>query len=183
MLSASQTDNEPIVQLSGRLKRLVEDCESTSLTVQAHQNYLVRDALLLGLSSDDIRTRLLELEDSKADIDSCISLACAIELSSDFSKTFRSAESSLVAAAKLFSQKTRRQLDRTGTSIAQQVANKPCLRCQFCDLKQHPRSKCPATYDTCHKCSKAGLWALVCGSTAADLQQSSDDKFETANLL
>ena len=36
MLSASQKDNESIVQFSGRLKGLVEDCECTSLTVQAH---------------------------------------------------------------------------------------------------------------------------------------------------
>ena len=109
MLSASQTDDESIVQFSGRLTRLVEDCECTSLTVQAHKDYLVRNALISGLRFDDIQARLLELEDSKADIDSCISLACAIELSSDFSKSFRITESSPVAAAKPFSPTTWRQ--------------------------------------------------------------------------
>ena len=148
MLSASQKDDESIVQFSGRLNCLAEDCECTRLTVQAHKDYLVRDALISGLRSDDIRARLLELEDSKADIDSCISLACAIELSSDFSKS-----------------------------------NKPRPRCQFCGLKQHPRSKCPAKKDTCHKCSKPGHWASVCRSTAAVLQQSSDDEPETAAVL
>ena len=121
LLSATQKDNGSIVKISGRLKRLFEDCESTSLTVQAHKDYLVRNALKSGLKFDDIRARLLELEDSKADIDSCISLACAIELSSDFSKSFRSAESSTVAATNLFSQKTRRQPDRPGTSAAERV--------------------------------------------------------------
>ena len=183
MLSASQKDDEFIVQFSGRLKRLVEDLECTSLTVQAHKDYLVRDALISGLRSDDIRARLLELEDSKADIDSCISLACAIELSSDSSKFFRSAESSTVAATKPFSQTIRRQPDRPGNCAAQQVSNKPRPRCQFCGLKQHPRSKCPAKKDTCHKCSKAGHWASVCRSTAAVLQQSSDDETETAAVL
>ena len=156
MLSASQKDDESIVQYSGRLKRLVEDCECTRLTVQAHKDHLVRDALLSGFSPDDIRARLLELQDSKADIDSCISLACAIELSSDFSKSFRSAESSTVAATKPFYQTTRRQLDWPGNSAAQKVSNKPRPRCQLCGLKQHPRSKCPAKKDTCHICSKAG---------------------------
>ena len=66
----------------------LEDCECTSLTVQALKNYLVRDALISGLRSDDNRARLLELEPSRADIDSCISLECAIELSSDFSNSF-----------------------------------------------------------------------------------------------
>ena len=88
MLSASQMDYESIVQFSGRLKRLVEDCECTSLSIQAHNDYLVRDALISGFRSDDVRARLLELEDSKANIDSCISLACAIDLSSDFRNLF-----------------------------------------------------------------------------------------------
>ena len=180
MLSASQKDDESIVQFSRRLKRLVEDRECTSLTVQAHKDYLLRDALISGLRSDDIRARLLELQDSKAGIDSYISLACATELSSYFSKSFRSAESSTVAATKPFSQTTRRQSDRPRNSAAQQVSNKPRPRCQFCGLKQHPRSKCPAKKDTCHKCSKAGHWASVCRSTAAVLQQSSDDEPETA---
>ena len=100
---------------------------------------LVRQSL-----ENDIRATLLELEDSKADCDSCISLARAIELSSDSSKPFRSVESSTVAAAKLFSQTTRRQPDRPGTSAAQQVSNEPRPRCQFCGLEQHPRPKCPA---------------------------------------
>ena len=109
-----------------------------------------------------------------------MSLACAIELSSDFSKSFGSAESSTVAAAKPFSRTTRRQPDRPGTSAAHQVANKTRPRCQFCCLKQHPRSKCPAKKDTFHNCSKAGHWASGCRSTAAVLQQYCDDELETA---
>ena len=103
MLSASQKNDEPVVQFSGILKRLVEDSECTSLTVQAHKNYLIREALMPGLRSNDIRERLLKLEDYKVDIDSSLSLDrlhVLSELSSDISKSFRSAESSAVAAAK-----------------------------------------------------------------------------------
>ena len=88
-----------------------------------------------------------------------------------------------MAAAKSFSQTTRRQPDRPGTSAAQQDTNKFRRRCQFCGLKQHARSKCPAKKDTCHKSSKAGHWTSVCRSTAAVLQQSSDDEHETAAVL
>ena len=147
VLSASQRDDESIVEFSGRLKGHVEDCESTSRTVQAHKDYLVRNGLLSGLRSDDNRARLSKLEDSKADINSCISFACTVDLSSDFSKPFQSAETSTVAAAKPFSQTNRRQPHQPGTSVDQQ---------------QNPRSKCPAKKDTCHKCSEAGHWATVC---------------------
>ena len=85
MLSASRKDNESIVQYSGKLKRIVEDCECTSLIVQAHNDELLRDALTYVFRSDDNQARLLELEDSKDDCDSCISLACDTKLSSDFS--------------------------------------------------------------------------------------------------
>ena len=85
--------------------------------IQEFENYLVRDALVSGLRSDYIRASLLELEDSKDNIDSCISLACAIDLSSDFSKAFRSAKSSIVAAAKPLFQTTLRHPDCLGTSL------------------------------------------------------------------
>ena len=133
LLRAKQNDKKSIVQLYARVKRLVEDCECTSLTVQAHKDYLLRDNLIPR--SDDIRASLLELEDSKADIDSCRSLACAIELSSVFSNFFRSSYSSTVAAAKLFSQTTQRQPDRAGTFAAHQVSNKPRLLCRFRGIK------------------------------------------------
>ena len=181
MLSASQKDDESFVQFSRRLKRLVEDCERTSLTVQAVKDYLVRDALISGLRSDDIRARLLELEDSKADIDSCIALACAIELSSDFSKSFRSAESSTVAATKLFSQTTRRQPDRPGNSAALQVSNKPRPRGQFCGLNSiHAQSAQPKrTLVTNAQKQDTGLRHV----DRPVLQQSSDDEPETAAVL
>ena len=88
-----------------------------------------------------------------------------------------------VAATKPFPQTTRRQSNRPGNSAAQQVSNKPRPRCQFCGLKQPPRSNCSAKKDICHKCSKAGHWASVCRSTAAVIQQSSDDEPETVAVL
>ena len=54
MLSSSQKDNESNVEFPGRLKRLAEDCECTSLTVQARKDYSVRETLITGLRSDVI---------------------------------------------------------------------------------------------------------------------------------
>ena len=59
MLSASQTYDESIVQFFGSLKLLVEDYECTSVNVQAPKDYVVRDGLLAGLRSGDIRARVM----------------------------------------------------------------------------------------------------------------------------
>ena len=53
----------------------------------------------------------MELEVSKADIDSCITLAGTIELSSNFSTSFLNAEALTVAATKPFSQTNWRHPD------------------------------------------------------------------------
>ena len=98
-LSARQKEDETVTKFFGRLKSLVENCGCSDLDIQQHKDYLARDALIAGLRSDTIRARLLELEDSRADIDSCVSLASAIELSTDFSKSFKSPEASVVAVA------------------------------------------------------------------------------------
>ena len=55
MLGASQKDEESIIQFSRKLKRFVEDCECTSLTGQAHKDYLLRDALKSGIMSNSVQ--------------------------------------------------------------------------------------------------------------------------------
>ena len=88
--------------------------------------------------------------------------------------------------SKIFRQSTRWQADQPGTTAAQQTLNKSRPRCHyecFLSLNQQPRSRCPAKKVTCLKCSKAGQWASVCKSTAASLQESSNDELETAAVL
>ena len=117
------------------------------------------------------------------DIDSCISLAYTIELSSDFSKLFRSAESSTVAPAKPFSRTTRLQRDRPGTSSAQQVSNTPRSRCQFLRSKTATTLKVPNRKGHSSQKLPSRTLGSVCRSTAAVLQQSCDDELETAAVF
>ncbi|XP_075256708.1 uncharacterized protein LOC142349181 [Convolutriloba macropyga] len=165
-LSARQKEDETVTQFFGRLKRLVENCVCADLDIQQHKDYLARDALIAGLRSDTIRARLLELEDSKADIDSCVSLASAFELSTDFSKSFKLPEASIVAVADTNCATSTMSSTKPGTQRPP-FNGTTKAKCSFCGLKSHPRTKYPAKRDTCHKCSKLGHWASVCRSLSA----------------
>ncbi len=155
LLSAKQNEDENFTAFFARLKRLVEQCECGELDVQQHKDALVRDALVSGLRSELIRARLLELDDSKASVDGCLSLACAIELSSDFSKSFKAHDTPVAAAAT--SQHTG-DINKKSTS----------KKCGYCGTGSHNRSRCPARKDTCQKCGKLGHWQQ---SVAAPLPQ------------
>ena len=66
--------------------------ECGAVTIQEHQQLLLRDALVAGCCSDVIRMRLLEPSDADATRVNCVSVANAIELSSDYSRSFHSGE-------------------------------------------------------------------------------------------
>lgn len=40
------------------------------------------------------------------------------------------------------------------------------VKCFFCGVSRHPRTKCPAREVKCHKCQKIGHYAKVCRSTS-----------------
>ena len=88
LLSCRQKEGERIPDFIKRLKILVELCECKPLTAYVHKQLLLRDALVSGLRSDHVRARLLELDDTKS-VDDCIALANAVELSTDYSRSFR----------------------------------------------------------------------------------------------
>ena len=67
---------------------------STEMRMCWHQcrwakNLLLRDALVNGVHSDEVRVQLLELEDNKAKLSDCIAVAIAVEMSSKLPKSFK----------------------------------------------------------------------------------------------
>ena len=58
--SSKQKDGESIEDFFQRLKTLSKDCEFTAVTAEQYQAESIRDAFIGGLSSSDIRQRLLE---------------------------------------------------------------------------------------------------------------------------
>ena len=159
-----------------RLKSLIQKCECKEVNITEHQQLLLRDALVSGIKSDIIRMRLLELSDNDATLDNCISLASAIELSSDCTKSFRNNEVPETTLAAVPSDGTIAAVKNSGPTKPGEDNrdSKQAKRCSFCGLRNHPRWNCPARKDACHKCQKKGHWAVVCrGQLSATTSDSS----------
>ena len=181
LLSCRQKSDESISDFINRLKILLQKCECKAVNIQEHQKFLIRDALVAGVKSDIIRMRLLEQTDENATLENCISLASAIELSSDYNRSFRGTEGldSSVPSSEAASELCATGRPPTSTvNEGGQVRNK----CQFCGLRGHPRRNCPARNDSCHKCQKKGHWATACRSQLAVTQQAQPEESSASAL-
>jgi len=183
LLSCKQNKDESISEFMRRLNILVEKCNCQALSIRQHKDTLLRDALVAGIQSDVIRARLLELNDSEANLTDCLARANAVELSTDFTKLFQpptsqqetslavvqgDSDSSQVAAAINKNFHNNNNKSRTDSNSSSQN------QCSFCGQGMHQRSRCPARNATCLKCGKPGHWARVCKSRTAAAIQSSD---------
>ena len=181
LLSCRQKSDESILDFINRLKILLQKCECKAVNIQEHQQLLIRDALVAGVKSDIIRMRLLEQTDEDTTLENCISLASAIELSSDYNRSFRGTEGldSSVPSSEAASELCATGRPPTSTvNEGGQVRNK----WQFCGLRGHPRRNCPAQNDSCHKCQKKGHWATACRSQLAVTQQAQPEESSVSAL-
>ena len=144
-----------------RLRILVQQSECKDITTSVHQELLLRDALVAGVSSDIIRARLLKLDDSKANPNDCIFLANAIELSTNHqpSVVTKGNQTATLAATGKSNHQTQGKVQAQG--------NTSRGKCQFCRSGFHSPRSCPARNDVCHKCGKSGHWQVVCRLQAA----------------
>ena len=184
LLTCRQKHGECVTDFVKRLKVAVQKCECKEMTAKQHQDARLRDALVSGVESDMIRVRLLELKDAEATLEHCISVACAEEVSNEFSRQFKTdnneATPSLAYA----------EVEEENSEVLNAVrnSNKPAQKykqstasgrrgssCQFCGLNgNHLHRNCPARNDSCHKCGKAGHWAAACKSTTGPNDNRSD---------
>ena len=187
-LTCRQKDGEDISTFVSRLKLLVEKCECKELDIQAHKDNLLCDAFVAGVRSDLIRARLLELSNEKATADECISIAGAVELSTDISRNLNGDSSTLneysqsVAAIRSEDRSTATKKDKRDLFSKSSTASTG-RKCGYCNLAMHPRPRCPAKDAQCHNCGKPGHWAKACRAQVAALQNETDEEGHIASVL
>ena len=92
-----QNAGENLEDYLQRLKALAKDCEFKEVNAATHQDEAIRDALIAGLYSVDIRQRLLE--ESDLTLNQAFEKACALYTAQKNSEAYQSPSSSTYTAA------------------------------------------------------------------------------------
>ena len=145
VLSCKQGDDESASDFFKRLRLLVEKCECSDLTIQEHKDILLCDGSVSGQQSDIIRSRLLELTNAEASLDKCKSMATAIEMSTEFSRSFvasgsSTSDSSQVVSLQFMTKETKDNVERTRSfpRLRALSVSKTYIRGSNVLLKIHP---------------------------------------------
>ena len=95
--TCKQEPNESLDRFLNRLKSLSKDCNFTAVSAVEHRDAAIRDAFISGLTSSDIRLRLLEKEN--LDLKSAFDSARSLELAQKHSQTYQSSSTTCGATA------------------------------------------------------------------------------------
>ena len=161
LLTRKQQPSESTEDFVRSLHLLARDCDYRDCTAQENLEACVRDAFIAGISSSNIRTRLLENRIlSLADAQN---QARALELAQIDSRLYSTSEDSpsSIAVTRISASAPPRPVRNTSS-------------CRYCGCSSHPRSKCPARNSSCRSCQKRGHFSRVCLSTPLSAHVTED---------
>ncbi|XP_066963203.1 uncharacterized protein [Macrobrachium rosenbergii] len=160
-----QMSGETIDEYLRALHKLSVDCNFKDVSSEVYRDESIRDAFIAGISSQHIRTRLLE--NKMLTLSAAADQARALELAFKDSQSYGIPSDECIPAAAV---KTRpeyddhicEKADRSDAPDDDLVALTLQEKCFFCGYRRHPRKKCPAKEVNCRKCNKLGHFAKVC---------------------
>ncbi len=176
--SRNQISTESYDKYITELKILAATCNFALL-----HDSLLRDRIVCGILDNNLRERLLR--ESELDLDKCVQICRATELSKEQLKTLETPSTVHAVRSKQPSHpsssqkkgKNRRNPSKQSTQTAAMID------CKFCG-KTHEmkRSQCPAYGQTCRKCKRPNHFANCCQSKSASkvhkVEQDSDECVE-----
>ena len=125
---------------------------------------MIRNRLVLGVSSQRVRERLLRQED--LDLDKAVKICQAAEATEKQILTLaQKGASSNDTSVNYCNTRGHRQQQRK--PFQPSTKQKPATKCSCCDTTHAPRA-CPAYGKACNKCGKSGHFARVCRSKPKD---------------
>lgn len=160
-----QHSDETISQYIESLKKLAINCNFESVTAEQHKNQFIRDAFIAGLSSPDIRQRLLENTDLS--LNDALNKARTLETAENNAKSYNIQNMSLNA-----SQTSEPSVETSAATAPSKPRQKYCW---FCGGNIHQRIKCPAFRSNCDRCGKRGHFGKVCRSSKPSLNTAQTD--------
>ena len=154
--SCQQENGQGIDAYFQKLKSLVRDCEFKAVDKVTHENEAIRDAFIQGISSSDIRQRLLESVNT--DVTSIYNLARSLEVAKTQADSYKLSMSMNAMNIQQSSQPPDHERQRTAAATQDDT-----WKCYFCGgAKRHSRRDCPAKHEICEACERKGHMAEVC---------------------
>ena len=167
LYNRKQKTEESVSEYVTSLRQLAKDGKYEAVTAQVHQDEAIRDSLISGLKSNQIRQRILEQD---------VTLNQAIEMAQSLEAAQINAESinmpSYTAAVSGYNSLNPNQAsdNKVNNSYKQEIDDKSedstlaaaTSNCWNCGRSRHPRRLCPAKDATCNKCSRRGHFAKQC---------------------
>lgn len=151
LTSRKQQPGETVDQYLQALKHLSKDCNFKTVSAEENQNDYIRDSFISGLSSSQIRQRLLENTTLK--LDEAKNQALSLESAQKHSEAY-SFSQGVINSIQSESKETHEDLISAATKV---------YKCYFCgSTKRHFRTLCPARDSTCTECGKRGHFSKVC---------------------
>ena len=158
LATSKQEPGQKLTQFFQKLKSLAKDCDFKSVSAEQNENDAIRDAFISGMTSANIRQRLLENRSlsMQSALDQATSLEMALEQSNSFQiipNAYSAATPKIIIPEETSSSQTEENILAAANS-----------KCYFCGYQRHPRLKCPAKDATCKNCGKKGHFQRACRS-------------------
>ncbi len=157
LMTTKQEPPQSVDTYVQELKRIAKTCQFQAATADQYRQQYIRDAFINGLSSLNIRQRLLENDDLT--LDQAKQKARALEQAQKQAESYNVGDVHTVA--------TIAGNEKESTILAgikRATISDTREMCFFCGNLRHARSNCPARNSECRKCMKKGHWAKVCKS-------------------
>lgn len=157
LLATCKQEGQTLDQYLCKLKTLAKECDFKSVTAEQNRNNAIRDAFITGLTSNEIRQRILEQKN--LNLENAFDLARSLELAHKQSASYSSTPCGASATPAI----EEPVFDTDSQNCCSTVDS-----CYFCGYRKHPRARCPAKDAICKTCLKKGHFAKVCRSGASN---------------
>ena len=177
-----QETGETVDQFLQSLRQLAKECQFKAVTASLYRDEYIRDAFIRGLSSNDIRQRLLEkcnltlsdAEETALSLElaqiNCgrlslqpLSFSAAVPESRD---SYRNED--VTSELSEFSNNLTMAKEEAMTAATENSSRNVRQKCFYCGMNKHTRTNCPARDVTCRSCQKIGHYAKVCRSSSTN---------------